>query len=637
MMKSVAPSRRKNDHASLPQNLRLLLPQLGNSLLAKLLILGILICFSSLLPQSGLASEVATGNESEVATSDETEAATSEGSEAAIADEFAAIQVKTSPLDEHLYLVTGAGGNMAAYTGVGGILLVDADYTAMSEKIKAALAELSDQPVRYVVNTHWHFDHAGGNENFAAWGAQIVAHENVRKLMADAQYLAVIDREVPASPPAALPTITFTDSLIFHFADETITVFHVPHAHTSGDGIVYFHRANTIHVGDNYFNPGYPYIDVGNEGNIDGMISAVEIALQLADDETTIIPGHGPLANRSDLAAYHAMLIGFREAILQAVADGKDLEAILADPPTAELDAQWGGTMFPPAMFTEMVYLSLANQYRPEIDIWHAQRIERLKSDTGWLTLVGLHPLQVGRNLVGSAADCDVRLIAKAPEHLGLLIMSRDNMVFEVMDDNQVRVTGSPEENTSGPYQLKSDADGKPTVLEHGTLSFYAIQRGSGFFLRVKDRESEVLQNFTGIERFPVDPAYRVTAQLVPHDPPRPVRVPDVMGQISESPSPGTLKFQLGGQEYSLTPIGQPGEDLFIVFGDATNGEKTYGGGRFLYADEPGPDGAVILDFNKAYNPPCVFTEYATCPLPPEENVLPLAVEAGEKMWGEQH
>jgi len=555
----------------------------------------------------------------------------------ACAQDFEQIEVKVARLGEHLHLVTGAGGNMAAYTGEGGVLLVDSDYTAMSEKIRTALAEITERPVRFIVNTHWHFDHAGGNENFAAWGAQIVAHENVRKLMAEAQFLEVIDREVPASPAAALPTITFNDSLTFHFADETITIFHVPHAHTDGDGLVHFRRANVIHVGDNFFNLGYPYIDVGNGGNIDGMITALEIVMQLADDGTRIIPGHGQLAGKAEMETYHALLSDFREAIALAVAEGRDLDAILADSPTATLDEKWGEAMFPPAMFTEMVYRSFTNSYRPQIDAWHAQRIERLRSDTGWLTLVGLHPLQSGRNLIGSAADCDVRLVAKAPEHLGLLVLSRDEITFEVHGDLDVRVVGSEEEPLPKSIQLASDAAGKPTVLELGSLVFHVIQRGDGFFLRVKDRQSEVLAKFDGIDRFPVDPAWKVAARLVPHEPPRPVRMPDGLGQFTDSPSPGTLEFQLAGQTYRLTPIDSGDNDLFIVFGDATNGEMTYGGGRFLYADAPGPDGMVTIDFNKSVNPPCVFTDYATCPLPPEENILPLAVEAGEKMWGEQH
>ncbi len=273
--------------------------------------------------------------------------------------------------------------------------------------------------------------------------------------------------------------------------------------------------------------------------------------------------------------------------------------------------------------------------YVQEIDAWHARRIQNLLSDTGWLTLVGLHPLREGINTVGSAEGMDVRLIAKAPARVGTLTVAAGGVVLDVDPGVEVNIAGGEGPRPALHEILASDAEGKPTVCELGSLLFYVIDRGDDLFLRVKDRQSELLRNFPGIERFPVDAGWHVTAHLETFAEGGTVAVPNVLGQTSESPSPGVLDFELAGRSCHLTPLGEPGEELFIVFGDATNGETTYGGGRFLSADPPAADGSVVLDFNKATNPPCAFTPYATCPLPPAGNVLPLAVEAGEKAFGE--
>lgn len=275
--------------------------------------------------------------------------------------------------------------------------------------------------------------------------------------------------------------------------------------------------------------------------------------------------------------------------------------------------------------------------YRAEIDGWHAERIERLAGEEGWLTLVGLHPLRDGTNRIGSAPAAEVRLPDSAPAELGVIAVAGGGLVFTAAADAAVRMRGDDGTAPVTVTALATDADGPPTVLEAGSLVFYAIARGDLLFLRVKDRESAVRRDFTGVERYPVATRWRVTARLEPHDPPRTLAVPNVLGQIDETPSPGVLVFEIAGRACRLEPMGGPGEPLFLVFGDATNGHATYGGGRFLSADAPGPDGSVVLDFNKAVNPPCVFTSFATCPLPPEGNVLAVAVEAGEKMWGSGH
>jgi glyoxylase-like metal-dependent hydrolase (beta-lactamase superfamily II) len=241
---------------------------------------------------------------------------------------------------------------------------VDADYEELAGKLEAAVAGLvgeaaGEPPVTWLVNTHWHFDHVGGNAHLAGRGALLIAHENVRKRLAAGQTISTIDVEVPPAPAAALPVITFTDGLTFHLGDETVTLHPVGPAHTDGDVAVRFHGANVVHTGDLVFSGGYPFIDLSSDGHIDGMIAGLETVLELCDDETVIIPGHGALLDRAGLVAYVGMLRAFRDVIAAEIAAGHDLAAIQAARPTASIDETWGQTMFSPEMFTQMVYGSL--------------------------------------------------------------------------------------------------------------------------------------------------------------------------------------------------------------------------------------------------------------------------------------
>lgn len=279
-------------------------------------------------------------------------------------------------------------------------------------------------------------------------------------------------------------------------------------------------------------------------------------------------------------------------------------------------------------------------QHVAEVDRWHQERLERLTAPDGWLTLVGLHPLPAGVSTLGSAPGHDVRLPDSGPDRLGILTVGPGQILFTAYPGAAVTLAGQEGGPPLVSSELATDREGAPTVLATGPLLLHVIDRDGQLFLRVKDRQAESLRAFTGIERFPVQERWRVTARLEPG--PTTVTVPNVLGQQSESPSPGVLVFKLAGRQCRLTPEGQPGGELFLVFGDATNGRAdpetaTYGGGRFLAAPAPAADGTVVLDFNRALNPPCVFSPYATCPLPPPQNVLPVAVEAGEKMWGHGH
>ena len=273
--------------------------------------------------------------------------------------DFDAVKVEISPIRDGVHLLTGRGGNIVASTGTDGTFLIDDQYAPLTDRIRAALATVTDQPVRFVVNTHWHGDHVGGNENLGKAGAVILAHENVRVRMSSEQFMAAFDRTVPASPPAALPVVTFTEGLALHLNGDTMRVVHVSHAHTDGDALVFFEQANVLHMGDTYFNGLYPFIDIDSGGSIDGMIAAVAQGVQLANAETIVVPGHGPLSDRAGLAAYGEMLTGFRNRIADLKASGKSLEEVIAAKPTGEFDAALGGAFIKPEQLVGFIYRSL--------------------------------------------------------------------------------------------------------------------------------------------------------------------------------------------------------------------------------------------------------------------------------------
>ncbi len=282
----------------------------------------------------------------------------------AAAQDFENVEIKSEKVADHVYMLTGAGGNLGLCTGDDGAFLIDDQFAPLTDKITAAIGKLTDKPVRFLVNTHWHFDHTGGNENFGKAGAIIVAHENVRKRMSTDQFIEAFQRKVEAAPPVALPVITFAESLTFHWNGEQIDVMHVHDAHTDGDSVIYFRKSNVVHTGDVYFNGMYPFIDVGSGGSIDGMIAAAEQVLKQTDARTRIIPGHGELSDAAGLREYIAMLKTVSKRVHELVDQGKSREEVIAAGPTRDFDEKWGQGFLKPDVWVGIVYDGVVRSHK---------------------------------------------------------------------------------------------------------------------------------------------------------------------------------------------------------------------------------------------------------------------------------
>jgi uncharacterized protein (DUF1684 family) len=276
------------------------------------------------------------------------------------------------------------------------------------------------------------------------------------------------------------------------------------------------------------------------------------------------------------------------------------------------------------------------HEYMQSVKQWHENRIAALTRPDGWLSLIGLFWLKPGENTFGGAKSNAINFPTdKVPAEMGVFIFKDEQVQAVIRKGVAVYHNGQPVDT----LLMKNDIEGEPTILTYGTLSWYVIKRGEKFGIRLKDSESKALQDFSGIKMFKIDSRWRSVAKFKPYNPPKTIEIPTVLGTIEEDTSPGALEFTLFGQTYSLDPTGNAEDKRwFIIFADVTNGEQTYGAGRFLYVDAPGENGTTIIDFNKAYNPPCAFSPYATCPLPPEENYLPIPVTAGEEKYqGYEH
>lgn len=273
-----------------------------------------------------------------------------------------------------------------------------------------------------------------------------------------------------------------------------------------------------------------------------------------------------------------------------------------------------------------------ANAYAKEIDEWRKQRWASLKSEDGYLTLIGLFWLKEGENKFGSDTANDIILPKdKVSAHVGVFSLKGGVVRFETSLEKAFTVEGKPVTQ----LELKSDADGSPTVLHLGSLSFQIIQRGDKIGLRVKDKNNPDRLNFRNTEFYPADLKWRIDAHFEAYNPPKAVPITNVLGMESGETSPGAVVFEVDGHAYRLDAITEKGEPkLFMIIADKTSGKETYPAGRYLYVDPPDASGRMIIDFNKAYSPPCAFTKFATCPLPPRQNRLPFPIAAGEKYSG---
>lgn len=273
-----------------------------------------------------------------------------------------------------------------------------------------------------------------------------------------------------------------------------------------------------------------------------------------------------------------------------------------------------------------------AVSYQKEIEKWQHERAADLTSEDGWLTLAGLFWLKEGENKVGSDASNEIALPeGKAPKVVGSLWLEKGSVRLDALPDSGLTAGGKP---VTASLALQSDADEEPTRLNLGSLSFYVIKRGERFGVRVKDKENPERLHFAGLEYYPADPKWRLEARLQPYNPPKAIPITNILGMTEDMTSPGALLFDVAGKTYRLDAVEEKGsKQFFLIFADETTGHETYGAGRYLYADPPDAAGRVIVDFNKAYSPPCAFTNYATCPLPPSQNRLALRIEAGEKRY----
>ena len=271
---------------------------------------------------------------------------------------FDTVTVRVQHVAGNVHMLQGAGGNIGLIVGDDGAFIVDDQFAPLTDKIKAAVATVTDKPVRFVVNTHWHGDHTGGNERWGSAGSLIIAQDNVRRRMGSPQERN--GRITPAASAKALPVVTFADSITLFLNADSIRVIHVRSAHTDGDALIYYTKANVLHMGDTFFRGSYPFIDGASGGNVNGIVDAADKALAMINNDTKVIPGHGPLSTKADLQEYRRVVATVRDRVKAMVLQGKSLTEVAASKPTAEFDAQWGrgfinGDTFVDGVFKDMV------------------------------------------------------------------------------------------------------------------------------------------------------------------------------------------------------------------------------------------------------------------------------------------
>ncbi len=272
---------------------------------------------------------------------------------------FDAVQIKTTQVAAGIYMLEGEGGNIGVSAGEDGVFLIDDQFAPLTPKIVAAVAAISDKPIRFLMNTHWHGDHVGGNENLGKAGVVIIAHDNVYKRMSVGGAIQLLKQNYAPYPKAALPTVSFSQSATFHLNGDDVTSTHLPPAHTDGDSFVRFANANVIHTGDVFAAYRYPFIDVESGGSVKGILRAIDRLMPMLDDNTKVIPGHGGLSSKKDVLAYRKMIATVISKIEPMVKSGKTLQQVIDAKPTREFDEEWGKFRKPEA-FVEIVHNGLA-------------------------------------------------------------------------------------------------------------------------------------------------------------------------------------------------------------------------------------------------------------------------------------
>jgi cyclase len=283
--------------------------------------------------------------------------------------DFAHVTIETTQLADHTYLLHGSGGNMVVSVGPDGILLVDSEFPPMAAKIMAAIAKIQPGPVRFLVDTHWHIDHSGCNSAFMKTGTTVIAQDNVRERLLGMKNDWYFGQPIPEVARAGAPTLTYSKEMTIHMNGEDVLLFHDVPAHTDGDTVVYFPKANVIHLGDVYINGLYPIIDLGSQGTIQGYFPVLDHALALINDQTKVIPGHGPVASKKDLQFYRDMLLTIRDRVQAMISQGKTLNEIIAANPSKEFDHDWASDRVGPAAVTKMIYQSLVPT-QPPLSPW---------------------------------------------------------------------------------------------------------------------------------------------------------------------------------------------------------------------------------------------------------------------------
>ena len=282
--------------------------------------------------------------------------------------DFSKVEIKTSDLGDNVYMLEGQGGNITVAVAKNGIIMVDGEFAPLHDKIKAAIEAISKQPIKYLVNTHFHGDHTGGNEPFARDGVTVISEINVRNKLAAGTTNGLTGVKTPPAPQGALPSKTYTGAFKIRLSGRVADLEHIANAHTDGDTYIWFKTANVLSTGDTFTNGRYPNIDFANGGNIKGMIAATDVYLKLTNAKSRIVPGHGPLADRAALMEYRTMLITARDRMTKLVKEGKSEDDVVAAKPFADLDAKWAPTELASKNFIRVVYHSLAdkpNSHRP--------------------------------------------------------------------------------------------------------------------------------------------------------------------------------------------------------------------------------------------------------------------------------